>query len=101
MTSDHGEKRPPTYLERWAHGVHRMNAYIGGALQYVVRLVIKFPVLTIVASIIYCFGLIGIGLSSGFELLSDADLLWTPVDSYPVINDNWIKDESGFNPTPR
>eukprot|EP00816_Leptocylindrus_hargravesii_P001741 CAMPEP_0196806760 /NCGR_PEP_ID=MMETSP1362-20130617/6674_1 /TAXON_ID=163516 /ORGANISM="Leptocylindrus danicus, Strain CCMP1856" /LENGTH=915 /DNA_ID=CAMNT_0042180381 /DNA_START=5 /DNA_END=2752 /DNA_ORIENTATION=+ len=101
MTSDHGEKRPPTYLERWAHGVHRMNAYIGGTLQYVVRLVIKFPVITIIASIIYCFGLLGIGMSSGFELLSDADLLWTPQDSYPVINDKWIKDESGFTPTPR
>lgn len=42
-----------------------------------------------------------IGFGTSYELVDDADEMWTPQDSYTVRNGNWIADESGFDPEPR
>lgn len=42
-----------------------------------------------------------IGLFTGFELVTEEGLLWTPTGSYPSVHDKWIDEKSGFPIDPR
>lgn len=91
----------PPFLQRWAHAVHRIGAFIGAKLAILVQFVIHHPKLVIVATILYCLALVGIGVATNFVFETDGDKLWTPTDAYTVRNFDWIEEKSGFLVTPR
>lgn len=70
-------------------------------LHKLTNLSVARPKTVIASVVVFSIAILAIGIVTNFNVDVDEDTLWTPRDSHPVRNSEWINDESGFPLNPR
>lgn len=88
--------------EQWTRISHRfVKRPVLRFLVLAARTAASFPFTTILCGISLSFTVIAAGLLTNFELETNNDFMWSPINSKPIIHSNWVYRESGFSPPTR
>lgn len=88
--------KPSTFSQRWTTFIKAITFPILEGIQKLTRASALNPKITISTVVLTSVLLMVIGIFTGFELVTDEGLLWTPTGSYPRVHDKWINEKSGF-----
>ena len=89
-------QQPLTFSQRWTKFIKAVTFPILEGIQKLTRASALNPKITISTVVLISVGVLVIGLFTGFELVTDEGLLWTPTGSYPSVHSKWIDEKSGF-----
>ena len=92
----HSSPQPLTFSQRWTKFIKAVTFPILEGIQKLTRASALNPKITISTVVFISVGVLVIGLFTGFELVTDEGLLWTPTGSYPSVHSKWIDEKSGF-----
>ena len=92
----HSSPQPLTFSQRWTKFIKAVTFPILEGIQKLTRASALNPKITISTVVLISVGVLVIGLFTGFELVTDEGLLWTPTGSYPSVHSKWIDEKSGF-----
>ena len=92
----HSSPQPLTFSQRWTKFIKAVTFPILEGIQKLTRASALNPKITISTVVFISVGVLVIGLFTGFELVTDEGLLWTPTGSYPSVHSKWIDETSGF-----
>jgi len=86
---------------KWTNVIHRFHHPILRILHKITNIAALHPKAVIASVVVFSIGIFALGFVTNFNVDVDEDTLWTPRDSHPVRNSEWIDDESGFPLNPR
>eukprot|EP00550_Attheya_septentrionalis_P008425 CAMPEP_0198284360 /NCGR_PEP_ID=MMETSP1449-20131203/3837_1 /TAXON_ID=420275 /ORGANISM="Attheya septentrionalis, Strain CCMP2084" /LENGTH=917 /DNA_ID=CAMNT_0043981389 /DNA_START=103 /DNA_END=2856 /DNA_ORIENTATION=+ len=91
----------PTCGSRWAEMVHKIRYPVVRVVLAITRHAATHPRAYVVGTLLLSFSTVILGLFTNFQVDTNQDVLWSPVNSYPVKHNDWMNDESGFPEQPR
>eukprot|EP00978_Attheya_sp_CCMP212_P012122 scaffold30130_cov58-Attheya_sp.AAC.4 len=82
--------------------VHKIRYPVVRVVLAITRHAATHPRAYVVGTLLLSFSTVILGLFTNFQVDTNQDVLWSPVNSYPVKHNDWINDEmSGFPKQPR
>jgi Niemann-Pick C1 protein len=84
------------WSSQWTAIVNRLRAPILAGIQVLTGVSAKNPKRTIGIVVMSSVLLFVVGLYTNFSVFVDENVLWTPMNSPPVRQRQWIQDDSGF-----
>ena len=87
--------------QRWTKLIKSITNPALNVIKLLARTSAMNPKITISSVLFISVALLSVGLLTGFDLVTDEVVLWTPVGTYSSKHEKWIKEASGFRIKPR